>query len=103
MAVVAVALLAGLLAGRFLVAGDGDGTGAAGSARPVAGGDTAAVAARLQAELRRRPDEPRLLTRLGVAYVTRARETADPSFYARAAGVLERATRLAPADPETMV
>jgi tetratricopeptide (TPR) repeat protein len=102
-AVLAVALLAGLLAGRFLVAGDGDGTGAAGSARPVAGGDTAAVVARLQAELRRRPDEPRLLTRLGVAYVTRARETADPSFYARAAGVLERATRLAPADPETMV
>ena len=95
----AVALLAGLLVGRFLVAGGGAATRAA----PPAGGDSAAVAARLQAELRRRPDEPRLLTRLGVAYLTRARETADPSFYAKAAGVLARATRLAPADPETMV
>ena len=98
-AVLAVALLAGLLVGRFLVAGDGAATRAA----PPAAGDSSAVAARLQAELRRRPDEPRLLTRLGVAYLTRARETADPSFYAKAAGVLARAARLAPADPETMV
>jgi hypothetical protein len=59
--------------------------------------------ARLEAELRRRPDEPRLLTRLGVAYVDRARETADPSLYARAAGVLERSGRLAPGDAATMV
>jgi tetratricopeptide (TPR) repeat protein len=98
--VVAVALLAGLLVGRFLVAGDGSRTAAPAAA---GGGDTAAVVARLQADLRRRPDEPRLLTRLGVAYVARARETADPSFYARAAGVLARATRLDPGDPDTMV
>jgi uncharacterized protein HemY len=84
-AVLAVTLLAGLLAGRFV----------------VAGGDGAAVA-RLQAELRQRPDEPRLLTQLGVAYVTRARETADPSFYTKAAGVLERASELAPRDAATM-
>jgi tetratricopeptide (TPR) repeat protein len=98
--VLAVTVLAGLLVGRFLVAGDG---GRARPATPAAGGDTAAVVARLQADLRRRPAEPRLLTRLGVAYVTRARETADPTFYAKAAGVLERATRLAPADPDAMV
>ena len=96
----AVTLLAGLLVGRFLVAGDGGGTR---TAPPVAGGDTAAVVARVQADLRRRPDEPRLLTRLGVAYVARARETADPTFYAKASGVLARATRLAPSDPDTMV
>jgi tetratricopeptide (TPR) repeat protein len=97
--VLTVTLAAGLLGGRFLVAGDDTGPPAA----PAAAGDTAAAVARLQAELRRRPDEPRLLTRLGVAYLTRARETADPSFYAKAAGVLGRASRLAPADPGTMV
>jgi tetratricopeptide (TPR) repeat protein len=95
-----VTLAAGLLAGRFLVAGDDDG---ARPARPAAAGDTGAEVARLQAELRRRPGEPRLLTRLGVAYVAQARETADPAFYAKAAGVLGQASKLAPADPETMV
>ena len=99
-AVLAVTLLVGLLAGRFLVAGDDDATR---PARPAAAGDTGALVARLQAELRQRPDEPRLLTRLGVAYVTQARETADPTFYANAAGVLERATALAPRDPDTTV
>jgi tetratricopeptide (TPR) repeat protein len=97
--VLAVTLLAGLLAGRFLVAGDD----ASRPAPPAAAGDTGALVARLQAELRQRPDEPRLLTRLGVAYVARARETADPTFYANAAGVLERAATLAPRDPDTMV
>ena len=95
----AVTVAAGLLVGRFLVA-DGDGTR---PAPPVAAADSGAVVARLQAELRQRPDEPRLLTRLGVAYVARARETADPTFYAKAAEVLERATRLAPGDPDAMV
>jgi tetratricopeptide (TPR) repeat protein len=99
-AVLVTAVAAGLLAGRFLVAGDG---GPRPAAAPVAQRDTAAVVARLQADLRRRPDEPRLLTQLGVAYVARARETADPTFYAKAAGVLGRATRLAPRDPATMV
>jgi len=98
-AVLAVTLLAGLLVGRFVVAG-GDG-GAAPPLTPAAT-DAAATVARLQAELRRRPDEPRLLTQLGVAYVTRARETADPSFYTKAAGVLERASELAPRDAATM-
>ena len=98
-AVLAVTVAAGVLVGRFLVAGDG----AARPAPPVAAADSGAVVARLQAELRQRPDEPRLLTRLGVAYVARARETADPTFYAKASGVLEQATRLAPGDPDTMV
>jgi tetratricopeptide (TPR) repeat protein len=101
-AVVAVLVLtvaAGLLAGRFVVAGDG----ARAPAAPAAARDTAAVVARLQADLRRRPDQPRLLARLGVAYVARARETADPTFYAKASGVLAKATRLDPGDPDTMV
>jgi tetratricopeptide (TPR) repeat protein len=95
----AVTLAAGVLGGRFLVAGNDAGPPAA----PVAGADSAAVVARLQNDLRQRPDEPRLLTRLGVAYLARARETADPTFYAKAAGVLGRATRLAPGDADTMV
>jgi tetratricopeptide (TPR) repeat protein len=100
-AVLGVTLVAGLLAGRFLVAGDGGRDGAAPA--PVAAGNTAAVVTGLQADLRRRPDDPRLLTRLGVAYVTQARETADPSFYTKAAGVLEQASRLDPGDAGTMV
>jgi Flp pilus assembly protein TadD len=96
--VLALTVAAGLL-GRFLVAGDG-GTR---PAPPAAAGDSGAVVARLQAELRQRPDEPRLLTRLGVAYLSRARETADPTWYAKAAGVLERASGLAPADPAVLV
>jgi tetratricopeptide (TPR) repeat protein len=100
-AVVAVTVLAGLLAGRFVVAGDG---GEAPAARPgVAGGGAVAEVARLQAEVRRSPGQPRLLTRLGVAYLARARETADPAWYAKAAGVLGQASKLAPADPDTMV
>jgi tetratricopeptide (TPR) repeat protein len=94
-------MAAGLLAGRFLVAG-GDGS-AAPAAAPVAAADTAAVVAKLQADLRRRPDEPRLLAQLGVAYLARARETADPTYFTKAAGVLGRATRLDPGDPGTMV
>ena len=92
-----VTLAAGLLAGRFLVAGGGEAPAA-----PRAAGGTEAAVARLQAEVRQRPEEPRLLTQLGVAYVNRARESADPSFYAKAAGVLEQATRLAPGDADTM-
>jgi tetratricopeptide (TPR) repeat protein len=100
-AVIAVTVLAGLLAGRFVAADDGGGSQAA---RPaVAAGGTAAEVARLQAEVRRRPGQPRPLTRLGVAYLARARETADPTWYAKAAGVLGQASTLAPADPDTMV
>jgi tetratricopeptide (TPR) repeat protein len=99
--VVVVTVAAGLLAGRFLVAGE-DG-GEARAPRPVAAAGAAAEVARLQTELRRRPGEPRLLTQLGVAYVARARETADPTFYAKAAGVLGQASKLDPDDPATMV
>jgi len=76
-------MVAGLLVGRFLVAG---GDGGDPPVPPATGAGSAAAVARLQDQLRRRPDEPRLLTQLGVAYVTRARETADPSFYASADG-----------------
>jgi tetratricopeptide (TPR) repeat protein len=98
--VLALTLLAGLLVGRFLAAG---GDGAAPAPPRAAAGGTAAEVARLQQELRRRPDEPRLLTGLGVAYLASARETADPSFFTKAAEVLGEASRLAPDDPDTMI
>ncbi|HYY80253.1 MAG TPA: hypothetical protein VFD04_13875 [Actinomycetes bacterium] len=96
-ALLATGVLLGVLAGRFLTAGDG---APEGSPAPLASGTEATIAG-LQAQLRVVPDEPRLLTRLGVAYLTRARETADPSWFTKAAGVLGHAGRLAPRDADT--
>jgi len=119
--VLLVAALAGLLVGRFLFAGDG--RDAAASAGGPAGTSTAALAgtsggtnaganagaaatiatvARLQAQLAATPDQPALLTQLGAAYLTRARETADPTYYAKAAAALRRSQQLDGANPETM-
>jgi tetratricopeptide (TPR) repeat protein len=63
-----------------------------------AAGDTQALVAALQAELRARPDNVRGLDLLGLAYQQRARETGDPSYYTLSDGVLRRALRLAPND-----
>jgi tetratricopeptide (TPR) repeat protein len=56
----------------------------------------------LQARLGARPDDPVLLTRLGEAYLLRARETADPSYFTRAAQALDRSQALAPDRPATL-
>lgn len=56
----------------------------------------------LQQQLRADPDQPELLTRLGVGYLTLARQTADPSFYTKAAQALERSRVLAPDASDTM-
>jgi tetratricopeptide (TPR) repeat protein len=102
LATLAITAIVGLLLGRFLVAG-GDPRGAPPpAALPVAGSGTQATVARLQDQLRASPEEPRLLTRLGTAYLARARETADPSYYAKAGETLERSHRLAPGQSETM-
>jgi tetratricopeptide (TPR) repeat protein len=61
-------------------------------------GDTASVVARLQHELRARPDDAEKLALLGLAYQQRARETGDPSYYPKSEGVLRRALALAPDD-----
>ncbi len=75
-----------------------DTTGGAAGAR----GSTAAAVARLQAEARARPRDARVLAALGEAYLQRVRETGDPSFYARADGVLRRARTLAPRSPQAL-
>ncbi|MFN2521063.1 MAG: tetratricopeptide repeat protein [Candidatus Limnocylindria bacterium] len=46
------------------------------------------------------PDDPRALVTLASAYLYRVRETADPSLYAKADGLLQRALALAPNDAD---
>src|SRR5438876_3326952 len=60
-------------------------------------GNTAALVAQLQAQLRAHPNAKGFAL-LGLAYQQRARETGDPSWYPKSAGVLRRALRLAPHD-----
>jgi tetratricopeptide (TPR) repeat protein len=52
----------------------------------------------LQSHLRAQPRDAAGWATLGVAYVEQARLTADPTYYPKAEGVLDRSLRLAPAD-----
>jgi len=63
-----------------------------------AAGDTQAEIAGLQGELRLDPQNVKALDTLGLAYQQRARETADPTYYGKADGILHEALRLAPDD-----
>ena len=69
-----------------------------GVVRPDAGTD--AEIARLQAAVR---DGAPLEAQLAGAYLQKVRETGDPSFYARADGVLTRALSRGPDDPVELV
>jgi tetratricopeptide (TPR) repeat protein len=100
-AILAVAALAGLLAGRFLLAGQDVPTGGPPAPSPAVAGGAQATVERLQVQLRRDPDQPVALTQLGAAYLTRARETADPGFYTKATEVLRRADALDGRNPQT--
>ena len=77
---------------------------AATAARPTPGIDPAAVAdptnvvATLQARLRVTPKDHRAWSTLAMAYVERARTTADPTYYRKADSALARAAALAPDD-----
>jgi tetratricopeptide (TPR) repeat protein len=57
----------------------------------------------LQERLRQQPDDQLAATRLGLAYLQRARESSDPSFLVRAEGVLEQALQKAPDDTDTLI
>lgn len=57
----------------------------------------------LQERLRQHADDQPSATRLGLAYLQRARETSDPSYYTRAEGILQQALAGAPEDPDTLV
>jgi tetratricopeptide (TPR) repeat protein len=63
--------------------------------KPVIGaGSLSAIIANLQNRLQAAPKDWRSYADLGLAYVQQARVTADPSFYPKAEGVLERSLRL---------
>lgn len=63
-----------------------------------AAGDTEALVARLQAEVRAHGSDVRSLGLLGFAYLQRARETGDTGYYTRSAAVFRRAVALEPRD-----
>ena len=56
-----------------------------------------------QERLRQNPGEQRDQTALGIGYLQKARETGDPSYYARAEGILGQAHQQAPDDADTLV
>ncbi|MGH3755144.1 MAG: tetratricopeptide repeat protein [Pseudonocardiaceae bacterium] len=92
-AVLAVVTLGGVLPGR------GAAAPAAVSVVPQVGRPGLhAVIHATQDKLRRLPGDAVTWARLGAAYVEQARITADPSFYAKAQGALERSLRVMPID-----
>lgn len=60
----------------------------------VSRASTDQLIATLQEFVRQRPEEARGYTLLGGAYLQKARETADPTYYGKADGVLNRAIQL---------
>lgn len=97
----ALGLMAALL-GRFAFAGNSQPPDSA-PAAPIVGNGAAAAVNKAQALLQQHPDDPRALTALGLAYLSRAKETADPSYYTLADRVLKRSSRIVPDDLRTMV
>lgn len=95
----AAALTAAALLLGGVLSGGSSSRGA--TAVPLASGlaetDTALLP-RLQQQVRQSPHDPRGLALLGLAYQQRARETGDPTYYTKSAGVLARALRFAPRD-----
>src|SRR5450432_3837738 len=71
----------------------------------VAGGVSASdrQISALQDRLRQVPSDQRSATQLGLAYLQRARETSDPSYYTRADGILHQALAQAPDDTDTLI
>src|SRR4051812_38570805 len=57
----------------------------------------------LQDRLRQEPADHKTATALGLAYLQRGRETSDPSYYARADGVLNQALASLPEDTDTLI
>lgn len=63
-----------------------------------AAGDTQSLVLRLQETLRASPQDAQAAALLGLAYQQRARETGDPTYYAKSDAALHDATRLDPND-----
>lgn len=96
-----LAAVIGLALGRFALSGDRGHDHVAAATTNAAATDantTAARIDRLQAGLRVNPNDARGLAELGAAYLQRARETADPTWYTKAGQALSRSATLAPDD-----
>ena len=101
---IVLALLTGALLGGIIREARPSGAEAAGD--PVSAlvaqqraRDTVGVIRNLQAALQASPDDARALTLLGLAYQQRYRESADPSYLNRAAGLFRRTLELKAGDP----
>lgn len=97
-------LVAAAIAGAVLLGGVLAGSRETASARSISpnlfgdfsAGKTTSLVLQLQSKLRARPDDAKTNALLGLAYQQRARETGDPSYYAKSDGVLRRALRTEP-------
>src|ERR1043166_5834697 len=57
----------------------------------------------LQDRLREQPADHESAVALGLAYLQRARQTSDPTYFARAEGILNQALADAPEDMDTLI
>lgn len=93
-----MAIVAGVAIGRFITA---DAPASLGPAPAVQSVDDSIVA--LERRVRADPDDAAAWQGLGVAYLQRAANIGDPSYYGLAEDALDRAAELAPDDPTTLI
>lgn len=96
--------LVAILLGRFALAGPSRAPRPAGqglSSGPGSG--SAAAVDRAKQLLRAHPGNPAALTDLGIGYLSRARETGDPSYYSLAERALRRSSTALPDDLNNLV
>ncbi len=97
--VIAVVALLAVFGGRQLLTHDGSTTPIPTATQSTTASQVAALEARVQA----RPDDVKALSSLASAYLQRARETADPSFYALAQTASDRALAREPGNVQAIV
>ena len=97
--VIAGAALAGLAVGRNQVSRPGAGV----QAPPPPMASTDQQIASLLARIQRLPDSAEAHTNLGAAYLQKARESGDPSFYGRAEAALSKSLTLDAENADTYV
>lgn len=96
-------VLLGALIVHFAAAGTSSPAPAAGPALQHSGTGAVTAVNKAQALLRAHPGDPRAYTALGLAYLARAKETADPSYYTLADRALSTSYRLTPDDLPSVV
>lgn len=92
----AVLLIGTLIVGPQIAGGPPNLDPVAATSVAPAEDDLTASIAQLQQQLEERPDDDLKWAQLGAAYVEQARVTADPSYYPKADGALEKSLELRP-------